>query len=767
MSARLDRGSCLGIAATIFGENVKGDVSGGLSSAVLSLPVAIAFGVAIYAPLGPEYAAVGAAAGMYGAIFAGIFASFFGGTPAMITAPTASQAVISVVIVVSLIQKLCGTQTPSPEQVQAVINEVLLLTFFVILLGGVVRILLGLVRGGRLIKYIPYPVIAGFMNGVAIIIFLGQVEPFLGLHKESLIWDFSPRFFDDAVGFLPLVIAGGVTILSILVSPKVTKKIPPFLVGLVLGTAAFYIVAFFFQSHFPALLASGSNPYVVGSIPSTFPLPTNLGEFDNVFKLLREDTSLIITIIPMAVTLGILGAIDSLLTALVADVATKTRHNSNRELVGQGIGNIIASFFGGIACAGATGRTLANIQSGGRNRLSAILCSVVLLVVLIGLGQPAGRIPMAVLAGLLVILSFKIIDTYSFSLIRKKTALKDLFVIALVTTITVFIDLMTAVGVGLLITALLFFRELIGIPVFRKKYRCAAFRSKRVRSEPSEAILREHGDKILVYELQGSLFFGTADKLLTDVDQELHGTEYILFDLRRVETIDITGANLLKRICQEVKGRGARFGLSNLYGESEKRQRLIRFLSDLEVLSAVGPKNIFEDVDRALETLEGELVERFRTLPTREDGIIPLAEVEIFQGLRSEQVSRVEGALKIRKFAKDEVIFKEGDPGNALYIIGRGCVSILADVSGEKNKRLTTFGEGLYFGEMALLEEAPRSATAVAEEETELFVLDKEDFERIIHKDSDIGMKILLGIAKGLSHRLRVTGNELKAIDGV
>jgi SulP family sulfate permease len=748
-------------------ENFKGDLSGALSTTILSLPVAIAFGVAIYAPLGPEFVTVGAAAGMYGAIFAGIFASLFGGTPAMITAPTASQAVISTVIVVNLIQKLCGEQNPTPEQVQAVIDDVLVLTFFVVLLGGVVRIFLSLLRGGKLIKYIPYPVIAGFMNGVAILIFLGQVGPLLGLKGESLnLSNFSPEFFDEAVGFLPLAIVGGVTIISILVSDKLTKKVPSFLVGLAAGTGVFYLIALIFQSDFPALLASGPNPYVVGSIPSKFPLPDNLWRFDHVFRLLGDDPSLIIAIIPMALTLGILGAIDSLLTALVADASTKTRHNSNLELFGQGVGNIVASVFGGIACAGATGRTLVNIQSGGRTRLSGVLTGIFLLVVLIALGAPAGRIPMVVLAGLLVVLSFQIIDTYSFGLIRKKTALKDLGVIALVTTITVVIDLMTAVGIGLLITALLFFRELIGVPVFKKKYRCAAVRSKRVRSEPSEAILRKYGDRILVYELQGSLFFGTTDKLLTDVEQELKGTDYVLFDLKRVETIDITGAELIKRICDEVKHRGARFMISSLHGEGEKRQRTIRFLSELGVLSAVGEENVFEDVDRALQWVESEIVEAHRTHPSRKDETVPLNEVELFRDLSIDQVARLEEALKLKKFGKDEVIFREGDAGSALYIIGKGCVSILAAVGGEMNKRLTTFGDGLYFGEMSLLEEAPRSATAVADEETELFMLEKNDFERIIHEDSEIGMKVLLGIARGLSHRLRVTDSELKAMEG-
>ena len=384
---------------------------------------------------------------------------------------------------------------------------------------------MGLFRCGTLIKFIPYPVIAGFMNGIAVIIFLGQVAPILGVKAFFTVeGGFSPVLLNDMVGCLPVLGIGVATILVIIFTGKITRKIPASLVGLILGTGLYLLLG---KTLVPQFARFESNPFIIGAIPRALPIPLDFLSisFEDIFAILLQYPA---KFIAPAVTLGILGAIDALLTSLVADVSTKTKHHSNRELFGQGIGNTVSAVFGGMPGAGATVRTVVNIQNGGRTRLSGILHGLVLLFILVALGSAAGWIPMCVLAAILIVTAVSMLDTYSLSLVRKKTAFKDLLVVGVVTLITVILDLMIAVGIGLIISALMFLRELIGAKVYKKKYRCENIHSKRIRTEQETAVLNEWGCKILVYELSGNLFFGTADKLSDDVQKELDGTQIVI-----------------------------------------------------------------------------------------------------------------------------------------------------------------------------------------------------------------------------------------------
>jgi len=642
--------------------NVKGDISGGISAAVIALPLALAFGVSAFAPIGtPEAMAMGAAAGLYGAIFTGIFASLFGGTASQITGPTGPMTVVITEFIATAMKH------PAIQQQSDPLSMILTLTAVVVLLGGLVQILMGLLRCGTLIKFIPYPVIAGFMNGIAVIIFLGQIAPILGM---KMFFDadgiFSPIRLHEGVGSFPILGIGVATIAVILIAPKITRKVPASLMGLIVGTGVYLLLG---KTVLPEFARFEGNPFIIGAIPTGFPIPLNFlaVSIGDILKILMQYPT---TFLAPAVALGILGAIDSLLTSLVADVSTKTKHHSNRELFGQGVGNAVSAMFGGMPGAGATVRTVVNINNGGRTRLSGIIHGALLLFILVALGRVARWIPMCVLAGVLMVTAVSMLDTYSLSLIRKKTAFKDLLVVGVVTIITVVFDLMIAVGIGLMIAALLFIRELIAMKVYRKKFRCDRIHSKRIRTEVESEVLKEHGNEILVYELSGNLFFGTADKLSDDVEAEMKDTRMIIFDLKRVDTIDITGAELIKRICDDVKGNG-------------------------------------------------------------------------------------------------ETIFKEGESGDRVFLIGCGCVSILGSSGPEKNTRFTSLGRGLYFGEMGLLERSVRSADAVADEDCELYVLQMDDLEKLMREDTSIGARIFNAMARGLSQRLRLLSAEMSAMESV
>ena len=739
--------------------NIKGDISGGISAAIIALPLALAFGVSAFVSIGtPEALAQGAAAGMYGAIFTGIFAALFGGTPSQITGPTGPMTVVITEFIASLMKHPAILEQSDP------LSAILTLTAVIVFLGGMVQVLMGILRCGTLIKFIPYPVIAGFMNGIAVIIFLGQVAPILGI-KEFFNTEggFSPVLLNDMVGSLPVLGIGVATILVIIFANKITRKIPASLVGLILGTGLYFLLG---KTLVPEFARFESNPFIIGAIPTGFPIPLEFLSisFGNILNLLLQYPSLFIA---PALTLGILGAIDSLLTSLVADVSTKTKHHSNRELFGQGIGNAASAIFGGMPGAGATVRTVVNIQNGGRTRISGILHGLVLLFILVALGSAAGWIPMSVLAAILIVTAVSMLDTYSLSLIRKKTAFKDLLVVGVVTLITVVLDLMIAVGIGLMISAFIFLKELIGAKVYKKKYRCESIHSKRIRTEQETAVLNEHGNKVLVYELSGHLFFGTADKLSDDVQKELDGTQIVIFDLKQVDTIDITGAELIKRICDDVKSNGETFMLSSLFTGAGSREKLVLYLKDLGVMESVGKENIFPDVDRALEAAENRMIEKYDPEAAGPRCQWDFTDFALLGDLDPEQTARVKEIMQKRDYRAGETIFEEGEPGDALFFIACGYVSILGSSGPKKDMRFTSLGPGLYFGEMAMLERSVRSARAVADEDCELYILQLDDLEKLMEEDAEIGTRLLKTIAKGLSRRLRLVSAELTALESV
>jgi SulP family sulfate permease len=349
---------------------LKGDLTGGLVAGVVALPLALAFGV---------QSGLGAIAGLYGAIALGIFAAIFGGTATQASGPTGPMTVVSAALVASAIEI-----TGSLESAMGII----ILTF---LAGGLLQIVFGLINIASYVKYFPYPVVSGFMSGVGLIIVILQIFPFVGLDSAKstlLVMQDLQRLFTD-FNWQALVL-GGLTVAIYYLFPLISKAIPSALVALILAS----IVGYFLNWDVP----------IIGEIPSGLP-SLQIG------SILSVDSSAYMLVAEYAMVLAVLGSIDSLLTSVIADNMTKTKHNSNRELIGQGIGNAIAAVFGGIPGAGATKGTVVNINSGGRTRVSGTIHGLVLLAVLLGLGKLAGYIPLSVLAGLLIPIGFKIVDT--------------------------------------------------------------------------------------------------------------------------------------------------------------------------------------------------------------------------------------------------------------------------------------------------------------------------------------------------------------------
>lgn len=476
---------------------LRGDLFGGLTAGIVALPLALAFGVA---------SGAGAAAGLYGAIVLGFVAALLGGTRMQISGPTGPMTVVF-------------------ASVLTVVGGDLAVAMAAVAVGGVVQIGLGLLRAGSLVRFIPYPVVSGFMSGIGVIIVLLQSAPLLGAPPPS-----SPL---AAVLGLPAALAqangealllGVLTLLIVFRLPMAVSRIVPAPLVALLAMTAFSTAA---ELAVP----------VIGDIPRGLPAPAL-----PAFALETWTTVLL-----LGITLGLLGSIDSLLTSLVADSITRSRHHSNRELIGQGIGNLLCAFVGGLPGAGATMRTVINIKSGGSGRASGVVHSLFLLALLLGLGPLAERIPLAVLAGILIKVGVDILDYRMLRLVRTAPR-ADVAVMAAVFALTVLVDLIVAVGAGVVLSMMLIIHRLA---------RQASFRVRplpRAEGAVDEALAHDLESGIRLIEIDGAFFFGSASQLLDRVDQVI-GTRVTVFDCSRVPFMDLSAQFALEEMIERLKAQ--------------------------------------------------------------------------------------------------------------------------------------------------------------------------------------------------------------------
>jgi len=536
--------------------NISGDLFGGLTAAVVALPLALAFGV---------QSGMGAIAGLYGAIALGIFAALFGGTNTQISGPTGPMAVVAAAIVAGEIA-LYGSLDLALGTIVA--------TF---VLAGVFQIIMGFSGIGQYIRYMPYPVISGFMSGIGLIIIFMQIFPFLGLTSPAKIIDILiglPSVADkinyQAVG-LTLV-----TIAIIYLFPKVTKKVPAALVALIGLT---------FISVYMGLHVS-----VIGNIPKGLPDV-------HIDTLLFVDWQHPMVIIIPALTLAALGAIDSLLTSVVADNMTKTQHNSNKELVGQGIGNMIAGFIGGLPGAGATMRTVVNINAGGKGNLSGIVHGLVLLVVLLGAGDYAKMIPLPVLAGILITVGIGIIDYKGIKhLFRVPRA--DAVVMIIVLVLTVFVDLLQAVGLGLVMAALLFMKQMGD---FAESKAVSAslddFQNNFLQDDEKE-LSETMKHQIYIQHFDGPIFFGFTAHF-KKMMQTLPDVSIVIFRMCNVPSIDQSGMYAIEDAILELHRKKITVIIAGI------QKQPLDMLKNIQLVPSLIPEeHIFESFLVAMAALE-------------------------------------------------------------------------------------------------------------------------------------------------------------------
>ena len=521
-------------------KNIKGNLYGGITSGIIALPLALAFGVA---------SGLGAAAGLWGSILLCLFASIFGGTPTQISGPTGPITVVIAAMVMA--------HTHDPK-----------LVFMTIMLSGVFQIIFGLLKVGKFVNFVPYPVISGFMSGIGAIIILMQLNPLVGID-----FDGSPAqnlfHFVTSLNTMQFqsFLLGMITLGIVFFTPKkLDSKVPAPLIALVFGT----FLAIFMNM----------NVATIGNIPASFP------EFS--FPLIGFSQLKIV--IPLALTLAVLGAIDTLLTSIVADSLTKTKHNSNKELIGQGIGNIVVSLFGGLAGSGATMRTVVNIKSGGNSRISGVIHAIFLIFVVLCFAPVASKIPLAVLAGILIKVGVSIID-YKFLKILRAAPKSDLAVMLFVFLITVLDDLILAVGVGIVLSSLLFAHNISN----QMNVKIKEIEPETKTEEDEETSIEEdQQNHIMVMHIKGVFFFGSASQVLARVEH-LFDTRHVIIDCQSIKSFDISAVFALEEMILRLLDDDIK--VSVVFNNRKLAVNLLR----MGLIKFITKDNIFFDVETAIE----------------------------------------------------------------------------------------------------------------------------------------------------------------------
>ncbi len=717
---------------------LAGEVWGGFAAMLVALPSSIAYGVAVYALLGPGYAGHGVRAGIVGAVLLGLVAAAVGGAPRLISAPCAPAGAVLAALAGGLLAAPGGPV--APERITA-------LLLLLALLSGALQLAYGLVGGGRLIKYIPYPVVSGYLSAVGVLIFISQLPKFLGAPAAGLG---SPSQWQ-----WPAVVVGGVTVAGVLLAPRLTRAVPATILGLAAGLLAYRGIAQFR----PELLQLAHNPLVIGPVGggSGGVLAGALGVFPALATLRLADLP---SLAVPALTLSVLLSIDTLKTCVVVDSLTRSRHDSNRTLLGQGTGNLVSALFGGLPGAGTMGATLVNLESGGRTRASGMLAGGFVLAAALLLGRAIAWVPVAALAGILLVVAVRMVDWGCLPLLRHRATVLDFAVIATVVIVAVAANLIAAAGAGVGLSMLLFIREQIHGTVIRRKVTGRQMSSTQHRLPAEQAVLEQHGAQTLVCELQGSLFFGTTDQLRTELEPDLLRCRHLILDLRRVQAMDYTAAHLFEQFEATLAERGGAL----LFSRLPARRDLQEYLAQMRVLHDQARARRFETLDDALQWAEDRILAEHLPARSAAEPPLPLAEFDLCRELSADQtLDALAACAEARSLPAGAVIFQSGGAADELFLIRRGVVRVVLPLGGGTYHNLASFGRGNFFGEVAFLDRGTRSATATATTAVDLFVISRARFDAAARAHPLVGVKIFARLARALALRLRRTDAELRA----
>ena len=709
-----------------FSTDLLTDLRGGLVGAAVVLPQATAFGVTVFAAsLGT---APGALAGLVGAILLLLISGGFGGAVGLISGPTGpSMALLSGTAAI-----LAGAGL-APAAIAPAL-------FAVTLLAGVLQGLIAFAGGGRLMKFIPYPVVAGLTTGTGLLLIQSQLKPLLGVHHAG-VW--------SQWHWLPIATATAAFAMA-RSAPRFIPWLPGPIAGLIGGTALFQGAL-----HLVGLVSAPAH-WVIGALPEPADFRFAIGALvvwaDLPWSL----------ILHASFALAVLCSLNTLLTAVLADTATGLRHDARRELLAQSVGQMLTGLAGGMAGSASVGGTAAAVQAGAR-RWAALGAGLVLLLLLLFAGKVGQWLPTSALAGIILASALNLLDKDILAWLRRRTRL-DAAVAVLVTGVTLGYDLMVAVLVGLAIAILLFIRQQSRAPIIHRRLTGTERPSVRQRPADQAELLARHGDRIVLYQLRGILFFAKADQLFEELLPDLDRPAWVILHLRRVIQVDFSSVRLLQQIAARLERHGGELLFCEVREDLGLGREVERTLRRLSLRPGRLKVKTFAAADLALEYAENALLDALGVAPTVLEQRVPLEALDLCRAMQPAEIAALAAALRPRLLERGQRLFAAGDPGAELYLVLRGRVDIRLPATDDRYKRLAIYGPGTMFGDIAFLDPGSRAAEAVAVKPSELLTLSRADFDRLRDDHPDAAIALLLALGQQQSRALRWSAREIQRL---
>lgn len=708
---------------------------------LVCLPLSTACGLLVYAPLGPNYVAAGAAAGLYGGAVVGVLVALLATSSFIITTGRVSMALVQAGLTASLV----GNEALAGRPALIITAATLCL-----LLAGVWQILFGIFRVAGVIKFAPHPVLTGLLNGVGALTILSQVKPFFS--TGAMKPPDHPAMLVFAI-LLGLFILNYTSISARLRLPSLLRKIPGSLAGFLFGTAAYYVVTSFSN------LDLGPT---IGKLSITFPPPSPL------MPLIKAaPDALLISVLPeiliVSVVLAIISTVESLLAYRAAQNLDDIEIHPVRDLSAQGIANCAAALVGGVGGSAIPSALLIAFRLGGRTRFTGVIAGLSLIVATFFLSGLIAELPRVVFVGVLLVIGVILFDRWNLQLIAdvfrkdaplvRRHAINDLLIVLVVMGFTIFKSVVAGVIVGFVLSGLIFVINM-SRPLIRRSFTGNDIFSKRIRPLEDQELLQKLASHRMVLALEGAMFFGNADSLARKVKQLYNEADVVVLDMRGVSDLDISGAHVIRGLFDKSRERGKRLVLCN-----------VRPAPAAIINHAIGHRPdvrpLTQDLDTALEWSEDYLLGHHAGGRPGAPPL-PLEQTDFFHGLSADETAALEEVLSQRNFKRAEMLCREGDAGDRMWLILKGSVSVRITTETGEERRIAGLGRGTTVGEMALIESSPRSATIVADEEVVCYELSRAGFETLLNDHPMLASRILRNLAREFARRLRRTSQDLR-----
>ncbi len=724
-----------------------GDCVGGTSGALITLPTILSCGVVAYQSLGPDYTTLGISAAFSTAILVALVQFFVGGPPLHVNSPKTPLAV--------MLSGLIASAGATPFLIGAPDRALLLITVasLSVVVCGLIQLGVGMARLGQIVRYLPYPVIAGFLNGVAIQIALDQLPHVFGLPAM-------PGFlqvFDGTTVINPF--ASGFAALAAVLTvggKRLWKGLPSAVLALVVATTAQQIAGYFIA---PANLGP-----IVGSFSGGMTLLPPLGRIAEIFRApgFAEIAGMIAT---TGLALAAINTVQSIMNLSAGDLLFGTRHSSNRELLVQGAGNVLAGLVGGVSSGGSILNTSAVYASGGRTRLANLVHAAALAMAALALSGPIGLVPLSVMAAVVLTTVVGAADRWTHELLRRailergasgmSATAVDLMLVVLVTVLVLTSGTGPALALGIAVSSIVFLwrasRRAIG-----RIYTGDQVRSRTGRSHAADMLLAQHGSRIAVVELQGPLFFGTTPAVEAAVDRAAADARIVILDFRRVNMLDTSGVLMVRQLDDALQRRSTYLLLSSL-GTSGPAAQQLRSVGYTRVDQ---PGYVFDDIDSALHRAEDVLLSEPGAMKDA-DHELGLADFELISGFAPDEVEHLGKHATRLALPAGTVLIREGDVGESLFLLARGCAIV---TTADGKLRLAAYERGAAFGEMAIITGARRNATVTAETDVVVLQIAAKSIEALAAVSPCAGMLMMRNIARIQSARVRDLNKAVRAL---